>query len=705
MTVEYVYSDESVEGIAGTKAFEDQSITVKFGAEAYIDSPALYGYTADQERVGFANMPASDKRITVVYTANPYTISYVEDGGTISGVAGTDYTTNYTKEVDINLPSIIKVGYTFAGWKVTTDFGGDLTLGNWKQNDTYTESTISAGMYGNVTLTATWTENTNTGYKVNIYKQTTAGGDNYEKTEVTRNDGTTDSSVNVDKSGTGVTINDVTYAPDGFTYEEEKTTSNNTVEGEFIVKADGTLEINVYFSRNQYTLTINKQEGVTSVKVNDNEFTTGQLYFEESIKIEVTVSPGYTWGNFAVSGTEPTGFDASALSQTVTMGLGNATEPTGFDASALSQTVTMGLGNATLTAQATIRSFTLTIDPADGLYNGSADLFEVTQNYASTYAVLTPTREGYTFTGWSKSADFHGNLVETDTGYTYTYGVGDDTLTAQWQARRYAVNFNLNDVNFNNGSTAATFDVTTNEDVALKDLINKGVLTLYATYGSDYSTLYTSQTGTDYVEFANLLSVTRDGYDFVKFSSNLDGTDEILGSEMCDTTTATTVYAIWTPKTFTLTVDKNLEQLDITVLGATPVEETANQYTVVFDSTVRVTASVYAGYHFSNWTVEDEVKSTTETFDYKYEIAGDVTIRANVEANQYTIHYDPNGGEGMIASESVAYGTSVNLSNGEGFSREGYTLTGWSYDDTSYALGASVINLTDVDNGEVLIFD
>ena len=679
LTAQYVYSQDSIEGIAGTKAFEDKSITVKYNTEAYIDSPVLYGYKADQTRVGYANMPAGDETIIVTYTANEYTITYDELGGTISGVAGTDYTTTYTKEEVINLPTVKKEGYTFTGWKVTTA-DSDLALGNWKEGDIYSENSIPAGMYGKVTLTAVWTENTNTAYTINIWKQTTAGGDNYEKQVVTRNDGTTDREITVVKSGTGVSVKDVIYAPDGFTYEETKTTSNNTVEGKFIVKADGTLEIDVYFARNQYTLTINKQEGISSVKVNDAEFTTGQFYYEASIKIDVEVAEGYAWNNFAVSGTELTGFDASALSQTVTM----------------------GLGDATLTAQATIRSFTLTIDPAEGLYNGSEEIFKVTQNYASTYTVLTPTREGYTFTGWSKSANFYGNLQESENGYVYTFGVGDDTLTATWEANRYAVILNLNDSNFNNGSTTATVEVTTNENVDLKTLINKGTLTLYATYDSDYSILYTSAKGTDYVEFADILAFTRDGYGFVKWSSNVDGDDEISGSEMCDTTVATTIYAIWNAKPFTLTVDK-VDNVSVDVVGATPVAETENQYTVVFDSNVTLTANVDAGYHFKNWTVDEVEKSTELTYNFKYQTASDITVRANIEANQYTIHYDPNGGEGMIADQTATYGVSINLSDGAGFSRNGYTLTGWTYEEQNYSLGASVSDLTTIENGEVTI--
>ena len=45
---------------------------------------------------------------------------------------------------------------------------------------------------------------------------------------------------------------------------------------------------------------------------------------------------------------------------------------------------------------------------------------------------------------------------------------------------------------------------------------------------------------------------------------------------------------------------------------------------------------------------------------------------------EYTIKYDPNGGTGTIANTTYKVGDKVTLSDGSGFTREGYAFTGWS---------------------------
>ena len=101
-----------------------------------------------------------------------------------------------------------------------------------------------------------------------------------------------------------------------------------------------------------------------------------------------------------------------------------------------------------------------------------------------------------------------------------------------------------------------------------------GVITLYATYDSDYTTLFTSVDGTDYGRFADLTAekLVRDGYTFAKFASTTEGADEITSENKCITTLATTIYAIWTADKFVLTVEKNLPELDVIVVGAEAVE-------------------------------------------------------------------------------------------------------------------------------------
>ncbi|MBR4325280.1 MAG: InlB B-repeat-containing protein, partial [Bacteroidales bacterium] len=45
---------------------------------------------------------------------------------------------------------------------------------------------------------------------------------------------------------------------------------------------------------------------------------------------------------------------------------------------------------------------------------------------------------------------------------------------------------------------------------------------------------------------------------------------------------------------------------------------------------------------------------------------------------EYTIKYDPNGGTGTIANTTYKAGDKVNISDGSGFTRDGYVFQGWS---------------------------
>jgi uncharacterized repeat protein (TIGR02543 family) len=126
--------------------------------------PTRTGYTF----VGWTGTGLDEKTMTVViptgsygnrtYTANweanDYTVSFNANGGTVSESSKTvTYDASYT------LPTPTRTGYTFAGWySGETKYSG----GTWRTAN-------------NVSLTAKWTANTNTAYKVNHYQ------DSYEK--------------------------------------------------------------------------------------------------------------------------------------------------------------------------------------------------------------------------------------------------------------------------------------------------------------------------------------------------------------------------------------------------------------------------------------------------------------------------------------------------------------------------------------------
>ena len=104
-------------------------------------------------------MPSSNTQLWSQWDVNSYTITFAPNGGSVTPTSKT-----FTINDSISLPTPTRTGYTFSGWKVTEK----ADVSNWTLNDVYTGTSIPAGKYGNVTLTAQWTVNTYTiTYKYN----------------------------------------------------------------------------------------------------------------------------------------------------------------------------------------------------------------------------------------------------------------------------------------------------------------------------------------------------------------------------------------------------------------------------------------------------------------------------------------------------------------------------------------------------------
>ena len=98
-------------------------------------------------------------------------------------------------------------------------------------------------------------------------------------------------------------------------------------------------------------------------------------------------------------------------------------------------------------------TYTLTLNAN----NGSVSPTSVTQAQGTTYTLPTPTRNGYTFTGWTLSGG--GSL----SGNVYTFGTSNGTVTAGWTANttNYTVTVN-NGTGSGNYAANATVNITAN---------------------------------------------------------------------------------------------------------------------------------------------------------------------------------------------------------------------------------------------------
>ena len=113
-------------------------------------------------------------------------------------------------------------------------------------------------------------------------------------------------------------------------------------------------------------------------------------------------------------------------------------------------------------------------------------------------------------------------------------------------------------------------------------------------------------------------------------------------------------------------------------------------------------APTKVGYTFSGWFT-DEACTQPYTDDKIY---GNITLYAGFVANNYTINFNANGGQGSIAALSMTYDTAKALPSNT-FSKAGFYFAGWATSangSVAYANGASVTNLTSEANGSVTLY-
>lgn len=120
----------------------------------------------------------------------------------------------------------------------------------------------------------------------------------------------------------------------------------------------------------------------------------------------------------------------------------------------------------------TINQYTLTINANGGTYKDSQDTTLVTQNYATLLEISIPTRTGYTFRSWiltKTGADGEGYGSFNADISTYTFGAGNDTLTAEWDINYYKVSYNAT---FNGGVFGNGNGYTDTASVAYNELVD-----------------------------------------------------------------------------------------------------------------------------------------------------------------------------------------------------------------------------------------
>ena len=309
---------------------------------------------------------------------------------------------------------------------------------------------------------------------------------------------------------------------------------------------------------------------------------------------------------------------------------------------------TMPAENITVKAQWEINQYTITFDT-----NGGSEIAPITQDYGTEItAPDNPTRKGYTFKGWDKE------IPET-------MPAENMTITAQWEINQYTITFDTNggseiapitqdygteitapDNPTRKGYTFKGWDKEIPETMPAENItvkaqwkINQYTIAFDTNGGSEIAPI-TQDYGTKIIAPAD---PTRKGYTFKGWDKEIPETMPAGNI---------TVKAQWEINQYTITFDTN---------GGSEIAPITQDYGTKIIAPADPTRK---GYTFKGWD-----KEIPETMP-----AGNITVKAQWEINQYTITFDTNGGSD-IAPITQAYGTEITAPDNP--TRKGYTFKGW----------------------------
>lgn len=162
---------------------------------------------------------------------------------------------------------------------------------------------------------------------------------------------------------------------------------------------------------------------------------------------------------------------------------------------------------------------------------------------------------------------------------------------------------------------------------------------------------------------------------------------------------AKTVYALWA---INPTLSYNVNAPAGSNAPGTPASQTVSYNTAAADKSGWAAGDTgkIPGYRFDGWYT---APNGGNKYDFNTPLTGNVTVYAHWIGNGYTVRFTGNGATGgNTPDQAFQYNIGQNLHR-NGFTRDGYTFTGWKRADNQQAYGDGqwVTNLTTQPNGIV----
>ena len=591
-----------------------------------------------------------------IWTAGgPYTI-------TLDKQSGTGGTNSVSVKYDATMPSATmptRTGYTFAGYYDATSGGTQYYKADGTSARTWNKTTAT-------TLYARWTANK---YKVTLDKQSGSGGS--DEVSATYNAAMPSASM-PKRDGFGF-AGYYDAISDGTQYYTAAGASARVWN-----KAADT-KLFARWEPNTYTVTLDRQNGsggLSSVKAIYNNAMPAMG--------SIPSRTGYSFDGY---------YDATS----------NGTQYyTDIGASARVWNKT---ANATLYARWSPDTFSVTFDKQ----NGTGGTNSVTAKYdAAMPSATMPTRTGYDFAGYYDATSGGTQYYKADSTSARTWNkTVPTTLYAHWTPIKSIITFDKQNGTGGTNSITGTYDAAmpsatmptrTGYDFAgYYDATSGGTqyykadstsarawnktvpTTLYANWAPIKSVITfdkqngtggtNSVTGTYDAAMPSATMPTRTGYGFAGYYDATSGGTQYYKADGASArtwnkTVPTTLYAVWSANTYTVTFDPDGGVVD------------SISKKVTYDGNYGVLpTATKTGFGFDGWYTAMNGGGTRIESDTKVQITVAQTLYAKWIADTYTLTLNPNGGSVTPSSKAQAYGSTYTLPTPIW---TGYTFNGWT---------------------------
>ena len=339
-------------------------------------------------------------------------------------------------------------------------------------------------------------------------------------------------------------------------------------------------------------------------------------------------------------------------------------------------------------------NFILTFD-ANG---GTVSPASISAKYDSTIGPLpTPTRTGYTFTGWYTASN--GGTVRN---YTKMPAY-NETLYAHWDVNTYQIKYDGNGAT--SGSMSNSTGIKWNSTVSLtKNAYAKNHTVTFN---------YNGATGGNTPASKNI------NFSFNSWNNRADGkgTPFVDGAQVRNLTSTNgdtyTIYAQWNSNTYgelpdptrnyTVTYNHNYTGSTDTTANSTytfggwykentwvnKIESTTqapmNDHTIYSKwnngaISGGLETPTRTGYTFGGWYKEKDCINKAGDAGSDYTPTTNITLYAKWTANTYTVTYNANGGSGSMSADNPKYGSNY-VTRSNGFTPPvGHSFKGWNED-------------------------